>query len=96
MAPPYMHRQNAAERAIRTYKNQFISGFSTTDPDFPISEWDRLLSQCVITLNLLRNSRVNPALSSYAYLFGPYNFNKHPMEPPGTGLIVHKKPVNST
>ena len=64
--PPHMHRRNAAERAIRTCKNYFISVFSTTDPDFPIIEWDQLLSQCVITLNLLRNSRVNLALSAYA------------------------------
>ena len=31
-------------------------------PDFQISKWDWLLSQCAITLKLLRNSRVNPAL----------------------------------
>ena len=91
-----MHRQNAAERAIRTCKNHFISGFSTTDQYFPIIEWDQLLSQLLITLNLLRNSRVNPALSEYAYLFGPYNFNKFPMAPPETHMIVHKKPGNCT
>ena len=64
--PPHIHRQNAAEQALRTYKNHFISGFSTTYPDLPTSEWYQLLSQCVIILNLLRNSRVNPSLSSYA------------------------------
>ena len=94
--PPHMHRQNAAERAIRTYKKHFISGFSTTDPYFPIIKWDRLLSQCAITLNLLRNSRVNPDLSAYAYLFGPYYFNESPMAPPGTRMIVHDEPGNRT
>ena len=94
LAPPYMHRQNAAERAIRSYKNHFISVLSTTDPYSPIREWDRLISQWVITLNLLRNSRVSPALSAYAYLFGPYDFNKSPMAPPGNRVIVHDKPVN--
>ena len=88
--PPHMHRQNAAERAIITYKNHFIYGFSMTDSDFPISEWDQLLSQCAITLNLLRHYRVNPALSAYAYLFVPYDFNKSPMAPPGTRVIVHE------
>ena len=29
--PLHTHRQNAAERAIRTYKNHFIYGFSTID-----------------------------------------------------------------
>ena len=37
---------------------------------------------------------MNPYLSSYAYLFGPYDFNKSPMAPPGTRVIVHNKPGN--
>ena len=65
-----------------------------TDTDSPTREWDLLLSQWVITLNLLRNSRVHPALSAYAYLFGPYNFNKSTMAPPGTRVILHEKPGN--
>ena len=27
LAPPHMYRRNAAEQAIRTYKNHFIAGF---------------------------------------------------------------------
>ena len=27
---PHMHRRNTSERAIRTYKTNFIPGFSTT------------------------------------------------------------------
>ena len=54
LAPPHIHRRNAAERAIQTFKNNFVAGFSTTDPNFPVSEWDRLLDQVTITLNLLR------------------------------------------
>ena len=94
--PPHMHRKNAAERAIITYKNHFISGLKTTDPYLPISKWYRLLFQCAITLNFLRNSRVNRALSEYAYLFGPYSFNKSPVVTPGTCVIVHDKPVKRT
>ena len=92
LATPYLHRTNAAERAIRTFKNHFLAGLATTHSDFPISEWDRLLPQAVITLNLLRNSRVNPKLSAYSYLFGPYDFNACPMAPPGTLVAVHTKP----
>ena len=55
LAPPYTHHRNAAERSIRTFKNNFVAGFSTTDPNFPVSEWDRLLDQATITLNLLRH-----------------------------------------
>ena len=55
-------------------------------------EWDRLLIQAEITLNLLRNSRVNPHLSSWAYIQKPYDFNKMPMAPPGTKIVAHSKP----
>ena len=89
-----MHRRNAAERAIITFNNHFVLVLSTTDPYFPIRNWYQLLSQFFITLNLLLNSGVNPALSVYAYLYGRYYFNKYPMLPPGTRIIVHNKPVN--
>jgi hypothetical protein len=29
--PPHVHRRNAAERAIRTFKNHFIAGLCSTD-----------------------------------------------------------------
>ena len=91
LTPPNMHRRNAAERAIRTFKNHCMAGFASCDPAFPLSEWDRLLVQAEITLNLLRTSRVNPALSAYTYLFGNYDFNKTPLAPPGTKVLIHKK-----
>ena len=92
LVPPHTHRRNAAERAIRTFKNHFLSVLATADPEFPVSEWDRLLPQAELTLNLLRNSRVNPRLSSYAYLFGPFDFNTTPLAPAGTKVLVHEKP----
>ena len=96
LAPPHVHRLNAAEQSIRTFQNCFIYVFSTTDPYFPIRKLDRVLSKCMITLNLLRNYRVNLDLSAYAYLFGPYDFNKSPMATPVTHMIVHDKPGNRT
>jgi hypothetical protein len=51
---PNNHRVNAAERAIQTYKNHFISGLCTTDKDWPLQLWDTLTQQALITLNLLR------------------------------------------
>ena len=51
--PPHSHRRNAAERAIQTWKNHFCAGLATCDPNFPLTEWDLLLPQAEITLNLL-------------------------------------------
>ena len=90
LVPPHSHRNNQAERAIQTFKAHFKAGLATCDPNFPISEWDRLLDQCNITLNLLRSSRANPKLSAWAYLFGEFNFNATPLAPPGTKIIAHK------
>jgi hypothetical protein len=54
--PPHVHRCNAAERAIRTFKNHFIARLCSTDKNFPHSLWDRIVEQAIITLNLLRTS----------------------------------------
>lgn len=90
--PPHMHRANAAERAIRTFKSHFLAGLASCDPLFPIGEWDRLLEQAELTLNLLRTSRCNPHLSAHAYINGIHDFNKEPLAPPGTKVIIHQKP----
>jgi hypothetical protein len=60
LVPPHCHRRNAAERAIRTFKEHFVVGLSSIDPTFPLHLWDRLLPQAEITLNLLRTSRLHP------------------------------------
>ena len=58
----HQHRINTAERAIRTFKTQFLAGLATCDPDFPLRQWVMLLDQAELTINLLRNSRVKPEL----------------------------------
>ena len=65
LVPPHQHRRNAAERAVHTFKNHFIAGLATCYPDFPLREWDCLIMQAELTLNLLRTSRVNPKLSAW-------------------------------
>ena len=92
LVPPENHRKNAAERCIQTFKNHFLAGISSLPSDFPLSEWDHLLQQCQITLLLLRSARSNPKLSSYAYLFGNFDFNKTPLAPPGTRIVIHNRP----
>jgi hypothetical protein len=62
LVPPYSHRRNAAERAIRSFKDHLIAGLCSTDKSFPMHLWDRLLPQVVFTLNMLRTSRINTKL----------------------------------
>ena len=74
---PHNHRVNAAERAIQTFKSHFISGLCSIDPEWPIQLWDRLTEQAIITLNLLRTSRIDPTKSAYHQYYGhKYDWNK--------------------
>jgi hypothetical protein len=91
LVPLHTHRQNAAERAICTFKNHFIAGLCSADNEFPIWLWDRLLPQAEITINLMRASRMQPASSAYEAVFGPFDHNKTPLAPPGCKVIVHEK-----
>jgi hypothetical protein len=52
--------------------------------------WDRILPQAVMTLNMLRTSRINPKLSAPTHIFGQYDFNRAPMAPPGTRIKAHE------
>jgi hypothetical protein len=45
LVPPHIHQRNAAERAIRTFKNHFVAGLCSTNPDFPLRLRDSLLPQ---------------------------------------------------
>ena len=93
LVPPQIHRRNASECAVRTFKNHFIAGLASTDPNFPLSNWCRILPQAELTLNLLRASRLNPKLSAYAQLEGTFDFTCTPLAPPGTPVIIHEKPT---
>jgi hypothetical protein len=92
LVPPHCHRRNAAERAIRTFKEHLMAGLSSVDPSFPMFLWDRLLSQAEITLNLLRTSRLHPQLSAAAHYHGLMDYNKTAFAPPGCKIIAHDKP----
>jgi hypothetical protein len=92
LVPPHCHRLNAAERAIRTFKEHFVTRLSSVDPSFPLHLWDRLLPQAEITLNLLRTWRLHPQLSAAAHVRGLVYYNKTAFAPPGCKIIAHEKP----
>ena len=92
LVPPQLHRNNAAECAIATYKDHLISGISSCDPSFPMHLWDRLTPQATLTLNMLQQSRINPRLSDESQLKGAFEFNHTPLTPPGTKVLVFEAP----
>jgi hypothetical protein len=92
LVPPYSHRRNSAERAIRSFKYYLIAGLCSTDKSFPMHLCDRLLPQAIMTLIMIRTSRINPKLLAATHIFGQYDFNRAPMAPPGTIIIAHETP----
>jgi hypothetical protein len=94
LVSPRQHRRNAAKRAIATWKHHFIATLATTDPAFPLHIWCRRINQASTTLNLLRQSWINPRLLAKAQLYGAFDYNKTPFAPPGTRVVVHETPGN--
>jgi hypothetical protein len=93
---PDDHRVNAAERAIQKWKNHWLAGMGTLDPNCPIQLWCQFIEQGQDTLNMSRTSRVNPKLSAYAILDGQFEFDRTPMAPVGTKALVFLDPKKRT
>ena len=66
----HQHRSNTTERAIQTFKNHFISGLCTVNKLFPLQLWCEIVKQAEMTLNMLRDTRINPKLLAYIILEG--------------------------
>jgi hypothetical protein len=92
LVPPHIHRVNAAKRAIRTFKNYFISILCSIHPNFPLFLWCKLLPQAEITLNLVRPCHSNPKLSAYESLEGLNSYNRTPLVPLGSKVIAYDMP----
>ena len=86
-----MHRSNADERAICTFKAHFLSILEGFTPAFPRNLWDLLLPQTELTLNLLRQGTLDPSRSAWSYFHGSFNYDATPIGPLGCDIIAHKK-----
>jgi hypothetical protein len=73
-----------------------IAGLCSTYKAFQMHIWNRLLPHAVITLNMLRTSRMNPKLSASTHLDGQYDNNRSPMAPTGTRVVAREKNLRRT
>ena len=53
----YIHGVNAAERAIRVWKNHLLVGISKIDTRFPMHLWCLIIPQATMKLNIMRPCR---------------------------------------
>ena len=77
---------------IRTFKDNLKAVLATLDIDFPIAHQVLLITQAIVTLNMLQDSLLNKKILAYTYTFCNYDFNTTPIAPTGTKLVVHSKP----
>ena len=77
---------------VETAKHHFIAGMSGTDENYPILEWDRGVAQSQRTLNMLRPCRINPKLSSDAFLEGQHDYNAVIFSPLGGRMLIFGGP----
>ena len=92
LVPPNIHRRNAAERAIRTFKAHFLAILAGAASDFPRNLWDLLVPQAEMTLNMLRQATLNPSISAWEFFHGPFDYDATPVGPLGMRVIAHIKP----
>ena len=88
--PNIIHQWNAAERATYMFKHHFITCICGTDSGFNMKLWDKLLPQTLITLNLLRISRINPYIITYVHLYDTIYFNQISNASPYTNIVIHE------
>jgi hypothetical protein len=78
LASPHLHHRNADKRAIRNFNNHLITELSSTNTNFPLNLWEKLLPQCLLTINIIRCSRLNPQLWVQAQVHGAFDCNRNP------------------
>ena len=91
LAAPGDHKLMSAKRSIQTFKNHFIAVRSSMDPNFLKQVWHHVLEHIVVTLNMLRPSRLNQKISVYLQLHGNFDFNKTPLAPAGCKIIIQDR-----
>jgi hypothetical protein len=90
LVPPHNHRVNAAERAIATFKEHFISALATVNKDCLLQLWDNFLPQVELILNLLQFLQHDSTKSANEEVNGKFDYNKTPLAPVGTKGLVYE------
>ena len=58
LVPAGLHRRNAVELLIHTFRTQFVTRLLFVDPCFPLYIWNTMIAHCDTTLNMLLASKI--------------------------------------
>lgn len=75
---------------MRTFKEHFLRILAGVADSFLLSMWNYLVKQTVITLNLLRQSRIHPHLSAWEHWNRTFNCNTAPIGQLGCHALMHE------
>ena len=92
---PHIHRINASEREIFTFKAHFLSILSGIAKTSPKNLWGLIIPQTELTPNLLRQSTLNPKISAWEYFQVPFEYKVNPFGPLGCLFMIHRKTSNT-
>lgn len=87
MPPVFIIR--TPQNSLSIYLPQLLCG---TDPGFLLKMWDKLIPQVIITLYLLRASRLNSRLPMNTQVWGVIDYNRSLLALLGKTLLLHIKP----
>ena len=76
---------------IQAFKAHFLSILTWVSTTFPNFLWDKLLPQTELTLNLLRQSNIAPAIYAWEHFNGSFNFGATPFATLSSPIIIHNK-----
>ena len=90
LVPPHIHRRNAAKHAIRNFIAHLLSTLADIAPTFPKNLWDLIQPQTYLTLNILRQSTLNPKISAWVYFQGPFDYKANPLGLRGCPVMIQR------
>ena len=73
-------------------QDHFIAGLCRVDKYLHRQLWDIILHKSTISLNLFSQSRPLPHISAYTRIFGELDFNRTPLSPPGSRVVMNNRP----
>ena len=87
----WLHAHCARYRGChQSLQKQILSIIAVVSTDFPMYQWERLLPQAELTLNLIWKYNTTPTVLAYSSMFGPLDYNIMALSPMGCAVLIYE------
>ena len=87
----WLHAHCARYRGChQSLQKQILSIIAVVSTDFPMHQWERLLPQAELTLNLIWKYNTTPTVLAYSSMFGPLDYNIMALSPMGCAVLIYE------